>query len=227
MSFFPVLDPETAAGTGRFSHATGSAELRPEVAGRLHPFLQTRKNGAGRLSAPASQVEFSNSPSRACIGQSRCQRPRRRTIGVRHLRRSNTIGRVETCLPSQPPRLARSTFALILRRDTMFFLKLMLRRSPQPPSCMPSCASRTSPRQHLHHRGNPPLRHQGTWMPSRPLYSRLAAILISPRCGQRPRGQLPSSRRYQLLPHGYSICLVFLKLFERVYAPLPLVCSAR
>src|SRR5262247_855388 len=32
--------------------------------------------------------------------------------------------------------------------------------------------------------------------------------------------KLPSSRRYQLLPHGYSICLVFLKLFERIYAPL-------
>ena len=32
--------------------------------------------------------------------------------------------------------------------------------------------------------------------------------------------KLPHSRRYQLLPQGYSICLVFLKLFERVYAPL-------
>ena len=32
---------------------------------------------------------------------------------------------------------------------------------------------------------------------------------------------LPNSRRYQLLPQGHSICLVFLKLFERVYAPLP------
>jgi hypothetical protein len=32
--------------------------------------------------------------------------------------------------------------------------------------------------------------------------------------------KLPHARRYQLLPHGYSICLVFLKLFERVYAPL-------
>ena len=32
--------------------------------------------------------------------------------------------------------------------------------------------------------------------------------------------KLPNSRRYQLLPHGYSICLVFLKLLERVYAPL-------
>jgi hypothetical protein len=32
--------------------------------------------------------------------------------------------------------------------------------------------------------------------------------------------KLPRSRRYRLLPEGYSICLVFLKLFERVYAPL-------
>jgi hypothetical protein len=32
--------------------------------------------------------------------------------------------------------------------------------------------------------------------------------------------KLPKSRRYQLLPQGYSICLIFLKLFERVYAPL-------
>jgi hypothetical protein len=30
--------------------------------------------------------------------------------------------------------------------------------------------------------------------------------------------KLPNSRRYQLLPRGYSICLVF--LFERVSAPL-------
>jgi hypothetical protein len=32
--------------------------------------------------------------------------------------------------------------------------------------------------------------------------------------------KLPNSRRYRLLPHGYSLCLIFLKLFERVYAPL-------
>ena len=32
--------------------------------------------------------------------------------------------------------------------------------------------------------------------------------------------KLPKSRRYQLRPQGYSICLVFLKLFERVYSPL-------
>ena len=32
--------------------------------------------------------------------------------------------------------------------------------------------------------------------------------------------KLPRSRRYQLTPQGYSLCRVFLKLFERVYAPL-------
>jgi hypothetical protein len=54
-----------------------------------------------------------------------------------------------------------------------------------------------------------------------PLYACLASLTISP--SYEPRGlvaKLPNSRRYQLLPQGYSICLVFLKLFERVYAPL-------
>ncbi len=32
--------------------------------------------------------------------------------------------------------------------------------------------------------------------------------------------KVPRSRRYRLLRDGYSICLVFLKLFERIYAPL-------
>jgi choline dehydrogenase-like flavoprotein len=32
--------------------------------------------------------------------------------------------------------------------------------------------------------------------------------------------KLPKSRRYRLRPQGYSVCLVFLKLFERVYSPL-------
>jgi len=32
--------------------------------------------------------------------------------------------------------------------------------------------------------------------------------------------KVPRSRRYQLTPHGYSLCVVFLKLFERIYAPL-------
>ena len=32
--------------------------------------------------------------------------------------------------------------------------------------------------------------------------------------------KLQKSRRYRLCPQGYSICLVFLKLFERIYSPL-------
>ncbi len=32
--------------------------------------------------------------------------------------------------------------------------------------------------------------------------------------------KLPHSRRYRLPPSGYSVCLIFLKLFERIYAPL-------
>ena len=32
--------------------------------------------------------------------------------------------------------------------------------------------------------------------------------------------KLPHSRRYRLLPDGYRICLLFLKLFDKIYAPL-------
>jgi hypothetical protein len=32
--------------------------------------------------------------------------------------------------------------------------------------------------------------------------------------------KLPHSRRYRLAHPGYSICVLFLKLFERIYAPL-------
>jgi DNA-binding transcriptional ArsR family regulator len=32
--------------------------------------------------------------------------------------------------------------------------------------------------------------------------------------------KLPRSRRYRLSSQGYSICLLFLKLFERIYCPL-------
>ncbi len=32
--------------------------------------------------------------------------------------------------------------------------------------------------------------------------------------------KVPRSRRYRLTPQGYSLCLVFLKLFEKIYAPL-------
>lgn len=32
--------------------------------------------------------------------------------------------------------------------------------------------------------------------------------------------KIPHSRRYRLLPKGYQICLVYLKLFQKIYAPL-------
>ena len=32
--------------------------------------------------------------------------------------------------------------------------------------------------------------------------------------------KLPHSRRYHLLPNGYRLCLLFLKLFDKIYAPL-------
>lgn len=32
--------------------------------------------------------------------------------------------------------------------------------------------------------------------------------------------RVPKSRRYRLVGAGYSICVVFLKLFEKIYAPL-------
>ena len=32
--------------------------------------------------------------------------------------------------------------------------------------------------------------------------------------------KIPHSRRYRIPREGYSICLIFLKLFERIYAPL-------
>jgi hypothetical protein len=67
------------------------------------------------------------------------------------------------------------------------------------------------------------------------LYTRTAAALEAPpehyrlsslryELGElRAKGlveKLPHSRRYRLLPAGYRICVVFLKLFERIYAPL-------
>ena len=32
--------------------------------------------------------------------------------------------------------------------------------------------------------------------------------------------RIPQSRRYRLVGKGYSICVAFLKLFEKIYAPL-------
>src|ERR1017187_7452958 len=42
----------------------------------------------------------------------------------------------------------------------------------------------------------------------------------SPNCAKHLLDKLPHSRRYRLAHKGYSICGLFLKLFERIYAPL-------
>jgi hypothetical protein len=34
------------------------------------------------------------------------------------------------------------------------------------------------------------------------------------------RASACEARRYRLLPHGYKICVVSLKLFDKLYAPL-------
>src|SRR6478672_1275533 len=86
---------------------------------------------------------------------------------------------------------------------------------------MPSCGSPTSPAvtpsppRNFIHESSPCLAARPNAIPSPRFVTTLAKL--------RAKGlvaKLPNSRRYQLLPHGYSICLVFLKLFERVYAPL-------
>lgn len=75
---------------------------------------------------------------------------------------------------------------------------------------------------------------QSTFTTSEIYADTLAALEASPKqyslaslrydlCKLRAKGlveKVPNSRRYRLLPQGYSICLVFLKLFERIYAPL-------
>src|SRR5580700_9955581 len=86
---------------------------------------------------------------------------------------------------------------------------------------MPSCASRTSPL------AIPLQLRKSSPTSSRHLDALPTAIRSPPfrydLSKLRAKGlvaKLPNSRRYQLLPHGYSLCLIFLKLFERVYAPL-------
>jgi DNA-binding transcriptional ArsR family regulator len=75
---------------------------------------------------------------------------------------------------------------------------------------------------------------QNTFTTSEIYADTLAALAVSPSnyslaslrydlSKLRARGlveKVPRSRRYRLLREGYSICLVFRKLFERIYAPL-------
>jgi hypothetical protein len=65
---------------------------------------------------------------------------------------------------------------------------------------------------------------QSTFTTSEIYTDTLAALEVSPKnYSLASKGlveKVPHSRRYRLLRNGYSICLVFLKLFERIYEPL-------
>ena len=43
---------------------------------------------------------------------------------------------------------------------------------------------------------------------------------LSKLCGKGLVQKIPRTRRYKLTPEGYRLCVVFLKLFEKIYAPL-------
>ena len=85
---------------------------------------------------------------------------------------------------------------------------------------MPCCASPISPPEHLHHCRTPPQTAQALGCSTADY--RLSALRydLSKLRAKSLVENLPHSRRYCLLPNGYRICLVFLKLFERIYAPL-------
>jgi hypothetical protein len=89
---------------------------------------------------------------------------------------------------------------------------------PQSGPVLRFCSHRR--RQHLHHAEIHP--HVVEALGCRPDGYTLASLRydLSKLWAKGFVAKLANSRRYQLLPHGYSICLVFLKLFERVYAPL-------
>jgi hypothetical protein len=76
-----------------------------------------------------------------------------------------------------------------------------------------------------HELPSPPLRSIRTlWLrwdyrPSNTVWPRCATTSAN----SEPKGsveKLAKSRRYRLCSRGYSICLLFLKLFERIYSPL-------
>ena len=59
--------------------------------------------------------------------------------------------------------------------------------------------------------------HSTPWPPCATTYPNSEGLVEKP----------PRSRRYRLPAEGYSTCLIFLKLFQRLYVPSPLAFSAR
>ena len=87
-------------------------------------------------------------------------------------------------------------------------------------SCTPWCASPISPPATLSLRRTPPRRLEA--LGAKPSQYTPASFRYD-LSKLRAKGlveKLPHSRRYRLVGKGYSVCLIFLKLFERIYAPL-------
>ncbi len=65
-----------------------------------------------------------------------------------------------------------------------------------------------------------PIRHE-RWATATADYT-LAALRydLSKLRAKRLVEKLPKSRRYRLTAEGYRLCVVYLKLFEKIYAPL-------
>src|SRR6516164_6340142 len=88
------------------------------------------------------------------------------------------------------------------------------------PHALPGALLLPRRRRHLHHPRLTPANPAGTpastgrvqaWISRYDLWKLRAKGLVE---------KIPHSRRYRLLPHGYQICVVFLKLYEKIYAPL-------
>jgi hypothetical protein len=92
---------------------------------------------------------------------------------------------------------------------------------PSPAACADARTGPLQPHRHterLHNVGDL-RRHAGGSCG----FSQITAWLRYDLSKLRAKGlveKVPRSRRYRLLREGYPICLVFLKLFERIYAPL-------
>jgi hypothetical protein len=203
------------------------------VAGSLHPLLQRKRARAGcQRRLFFSQVEF-------CDNLVFRRRAAPDMLGERLLDANRTIGRpdkitvifgrkiakhyrgkLQTEIEDMnlPNPVVRSHYGNgFIKQYVRDHLMITLGSLP---SCMRWCASRTSPPAIPSLRRNPPRRRRSARL--RPEHYTLAPLRydLSKIRAKGLVAKLPNSRRYQLIPQGYSICLVFLKLFERVYAPL-------
>src|SRR5215472_1244688 len=75
-------------------------------------------------------------------------------------------------------------------------------------------------RRYLHHPRPIPKDLAGTLHDTGTVQARIPSLCLWKLRAKGLLEKIPHSRRYRLHPHGYQICLVFLKLYEKIYAPL-------